>query len=367
MAALEIRGLGKRFGSVQALHDISLSVGADELCVILGPTGAGKTTLLRLLAGLEHPDAGTIHLAGEDVTGWAPAARDVALVFQNFSLYPGWSVRRNLEFPLQAPGRGLAAREIAGRVAEAATLLHIEHLLDREAEQLSGGEMQRVAIGRAIVRRPRLILMDEPLSNLDAKLREELRVELVALRRSLGAPMVYVTHDQAEAMSMADCMAVLAQGRLLQQGTPVELYERPLSPAVAQQLGQRVNVLRVAVSEGKVTLADARGDAGIVLSEHVNEPPSRPECLLGVRPEDIEARGGARPARAVVVEDSGPHLVVLADWAGVRIHLICSKGADAPAPGDTLFPRVRMDRAVWWELPKEDGAGAAPTNQPGGE
>ena len=224
---LSLRGVSKRLGQTQALRGIELEARADELLVVLGPTGAGKTTLLRTIAGLEEPDAGTVHMAGIDVTALDPAARDVALVFQNFSLYPRWSVRRNLEFPLRAPGRNLPEAEIRRRIDWAAEILKITRFLDRDSARLSGGEMQRVAIGRAIVRRPRLFLMDEPLTNLDAKLREALRVELVELRRTLGTPMVFVTHDQAEALSMADRIVVLSEGRILQTGTPREIYERP--------------------------------------------------------------------------------------------------------------------------------------------
>ena len=353
---LEIFNLGKRFGAIEALKDVSLNVGNDELCVILGPTGAGKTTL-RLLAGLETPDGGSIRLGGEDIGGRSPADRDVALVFQNFSLYPGWSVRRNLEFPLRAPGRDLSEMEIEARVSQAADVLHIRGFLDRAAEQLSGGEMQRVAIGRAIVRRPRLFLMDEPLGNLDAKLREQLRVELVLLRRELALPMIYVTHDQAEAMSMADRMAVLSHGQLLQFGTPVELYERPVSPAVARQLGQtRINILRARFHSDKMVLSVAARPSPadtdrreIVLDAAHQRPAGRDTYLLGIRPEDVEPTGGAHPGRVVIVEDAGPHFVVLIDWAGLPIHSIHGKGGIPPRPGDTLFPRLRMDRAVWWD------------------
>ncbi len=235
---LQLRNLQKGFGRVEALGKVDLDVMNDELLVILGPTGAGKTTLLRTIAGLEAPDGGSIHMDDRDVTTLAPAERDVAMVFQNFSLYPNKTVRQNLEFPLLAPGRKLDCAEITRRVEWAAGLLKIQHLLQRPSTRLSGGEMQRVAIGRAIVRRPRLFVMDEPLSNLDAKLRESLRVELVLLRRELKTPMIFVTHDQIEAMSMGDRIAVLSEGRILQVGRPEEVYRNPVSPVVARQLGQ---------------------------------------------------------------------------------------------------------------------------------
>src|SRR5450432_2881342 len=241
---LALRGITKSFGASMALAGVDLTVGQDELLVVLGPTGAGKTTLLRTIAGLEEPSSGSIEMAGTNAGALSPAERDVALVFQNFSLYPDWSARKNIEFPLRAPGQKLDEKTIGERVAWAGSLLKITHLLERKATRLSGGEMQRVAIGRAIVRRPRLFLMDEPLTNLDAKLREALRVELVELRRELKTPMVFVTHDQAEALSMGDRIVVLSKGRVLQTGTPENIYLSPASPEVARQVGQpRINLL----------------------------------------------------------------------------------------------------------------------------
>lgn len=337
---LKLEGVVRRFGAVEALAGIDLSLDGDELLVVLGPTGAGKTTLLRTLAGLETPDEGKIEMGGEDITHWLPARRDVAFVFQNFSLYPDWSVRRNLEFPLRAPGRQLAKGEIAERVAWAAGLLRIEWLLDRPAVRLSGGEMQRVAIGRAIVRRPRLFLFDEPLSNLDAKLREVLRVELTLLRKELEIPMVYVTHDQTEALSMGDRVAVLSEGRILQQGSPEEIYRRPSSPTVARQLGQpAINILAVHrmgktwVGEGGAELMSADEGGG--------------EMLLGIRPEDIATRGGETPGRVRVVEDAGATWILLVDWAGASVHIIAPKGQDF-APGEEIYPSIDPSRAVFW-------------------
>jgi len=339
---LEVSGLTKRFGRIQAFADVALELGAGEILVVLGPTGAGKTTLLRTIAGLETPDAGTVRMGGEEMTHAAPRARDVALVFQNFSLYPGWSVRANLEFPLRAPGRGLDAAEIERRVRSAAETLAIGHLLERDARRLSGGEMQRVAIGRAIVRQPRLFLMDEPLTNLDAKLREALRVELAALVRTLGVPMVYVTHDQAEALSMADRIAVLSGGRILQTGTPREVYLRPASPAVARALGSPPMNEFAARREGGEWRAEADGTP-----LGAAEPGAPERALLGVRAEHLALSGGAGTATVEVVEDLGPHQLVVARFAGTRAHFLAPRGF-AVSPGDVLRPRVEPGRAVVW-------------------
>jgi multiple sugar transport system ATP-binding protein len=374
---LSIRGLSKRLGRTQALLGVDMEARADELLVVLGPTGAGKTTLLRTIAGLEEPDAGSITMAGQDVTALDPAARDVALVFQNFSLYPRWSVRRNLEFPLRAPGRNIPEAEIRRRIGWAAELLKIERFLEREASRLSGGEMQRVAIGRAIVRRPRLFLMDEPLTNLDAKLREALRVELVELRRELKTPMVFVTHDQAEALSMADRIVVLSEGRVLQTGTPRQIYERPLSPVVALQLGQpAINLLRVRRVDGHWVAAD-----GTRLMPADSAGPG--EQLLGIRPEDISPRddrgeptrdddgeptridrgeptrdeGGAPEAVVKIVEYIGPTTTLLCDWAGAHVHIVIPRRGTF-RPGDRICPRINAARAVLFDVPPLQGGSA---------
>jgi multiple sugar transport system ATP-binding protein len=352
---LVVGGVSKRLGRVQALLDVQLQVHADELLVVLGPTGAGKTTLLRTIAGLERPDEGAIVMAGRDVTAMAPAERDVALVFQNFSLYPRWTVRRNLEFPLRAPGRSVGEAEIRRRVDWAATLLNMSRYLDREASRLSGGEMQRVAIGRAIVRRPRLFLMDEPLTNLDAKLRERLRVELVELRRELKTPMVFVTHDQAEALSMADRIVVLSEGQVLQTGTPREIYERPLSPVVALQLGQpAINLLRV----HRVADQWLASDGTPIMAAESAGPTER---LLGIRPENVlvtnletESHRTPGPFDAVVeiVEYVGPTTTLLCAWAGTHVHILIPYRGSVRS-GDRIFPRVDAARAVLFEVPRE--------------
>ena len=237
MAEIALRDIHKRFGEVAAVDGMHLDVADGEFLVLLGPTGAGKTTTLRLIAGLEKPDEGEVRIGGRDVTGEPPAARDLAFVFQQYSLYPHMTAWDNLAFPLRAPGRRLDAGLIRNKVAEIAGLLRIDHKLDSKATQLSGGEMQRVAIGRALVRDPAAYLMDEPLSSLDAKLRSELRLELARIHRELGATIVYVTHDQIEAMTMADRIGVLREGRLVQVGAPREIYEVPRNVYVASRLG----------------------------------------------------------------------------------------------------------------------------------
>lgn len=237
MAEIIVSYVSKRFGHVSAVSDLSLSIRHGEFVVLLGPTGAGKTTTLRLVAGLEMPDEGSVSIGGVDVTALAPAARDVAFVFQQYSLYPHLSVFDNLAFPLRSPTRRTPEDAIRRIVGEVAKLLKIESKLQSRATELSGGQMQRVAIGRALVRQPAVYLMDEPLSSLDAKLRSELRVELKRIQQDLGATMLYVTHDQTEAMTLASRIGVIERGRLAQIGAPRAIYEDPASIYVATRLG----------------------------------------------------------------------------------------------------------------------------------
>ena len=238
MAEVRLAGLTKKFGAMVAVEAVDLGIADGEFLVLLGPTGAGKTTTLRLVAGLEKPDAGTVTIGGMDVTKAAPAARDVTMVFQQYSLYPHLSVFDNLAFPLRSPARRLPENEIKRRVDSIAAMLRISAKLQNRATQLSGGEMQRVAIGRALVRRPAIYLMDEPLSSLDAKLRADLRLELKRIQQELGATILYVTHDQTEAMTMANRIGVLEAGRLIQVGSPREIYTDPANVYVATRLGQ---------------------------------------------------------------------------------------------------------------------------------
>jgi multiple sugar transport system ATP-binding protein len=238
MAEIALESVTKRFGSVAAVSGMTLKIADGEFFVLLGPTGAGKTTTLRLIAGLERADEGTIAIAGRDVTRLAPAERDVTMVFQQYSLYPHLSVYDNLAFPLRSPARRLPEGEIKTRIDEIAAMLRITGKLDNRATQLSGGEMQRVAIGRALVRRPAIYLMDEPLSSLDAKLRATLRLELKRIQQDLGATILYVTHDQTEAMTMANRIGVIESGRLVQVGSPRAIYTDPRNVYVATRLGQ---------------------------------------------------------------------------------------------------------------------------------
>jgi multiple sugar transport system ATP-binding protein len=244
MSEVAIEGVSKRFGATQAVSDLSLTIENGAFVVLLGPTGAGKTTTLRLVAGLERPDAGRIRIAGRDVTRESPAQRDIAFVFQQYSLYPHLTVFDNLAFPLRSPARRTPEPKIRQKVNEIAALLRIADKLDQRVTKLSGGQMQRVAIGRALVRSPSIYLMDEPLSSLDAKLRAELRIELKRIQGELGATILYVTHDQTEAMTLGNQVGVIDGGRLAQVGTPRQVYEDPANLYVAARLGSpRINLV----------------------------------------------------------------------------------------------------------------------------
>jgi multiple sugar transport system ATP-binding protein len=251
MANVSLRHVSKRFGQINAVRDLSMAINDGEFIVLLGPSGAGKTTTLRLVTGLEQPDEGLISIDGRDVTGDPPGTRDIAFVFQQYSLYPHLTVYDNLAFPLRSPARRIPEPAIRKRVEQTAELLHITDKLANRATKLSGGEMQRVAIGRALVRDPAIYLMDEPLSSLDAKLRAELRLELKRIQVELGATILYVTHDQVEAMTMASRIGVIRDGELLQLGTPRDIYENPADRYVASRLGTpAINLLPASLIPG---------------------------------------------------------------------------------------------------------------------
>jgi multiple sugar transport system ATP-binding protein len=244
MADLALKSVSKRFGKTQAVSDINIDISSGELVVLLGPSGAGKSTTLRLAAGLEQPDLGSVWIDGQDVTRVTPALRNVAFVFQQYSLYPHLTVYDNLAFPLRSPLRPTSEADIKIKVTQIAKLLQMDDKLQNPATKLSGGQMQRVAIGRALVRNPSAYLMDEPLSSLDAKLRNDLRLELKRIQQDVGATMLYVTHDQVEALTLATRIGVLDQGQLVQVGTPQQVYENPNCIAVASRLGSpRLNLL----------------------------------------------------------------------------------------------------------------------------
>jgi multiple sugar transport system ATP-binding protein len=312
MATIRLENVTKTFGGHAALKGLTLEVGDGEFFVLLGPTGAGKTTTLRLIAGLERPTGGSISIGGEDVREWSVAERDVALVFQYYSLYPRYTVRQNLEFPLKSKVRPHSQAEIDARVARAAKTLRIEHLLDRKTDKLSGGEMQRVSIGRAIVREPRAFLMDEPLSNLDAKLREALRAELKDLQMKLGATFLFVTHDQVEAMSMGDKVGVLNAGRIAQIATPREIYNHPGDVFVASFVGSPpMNIVSGELRDGRVVALSGGLDLELPGPAKGKLGRRSGPVRLGIRSENISVGPtDAVEARVHHVENHGVEKIV---------------------------------------------------------
>ena len=314
MAQVKIGDVSKAFGVVRVLEDVDIDISDGEFMVFVGPSGCGKTTLLRTIAGLERPSSGRVMIGEDDVTAWPPARRGVAMVFQSYALYPHMTVRENIAFGLKLANMPHA--EIEQRVREAAATLQINPLLDRKPRELSGGQRQRVAIGRAIVRHPRVFLFDEPLSNLDAELRVQMRVELIDLHQRLRATMVYVTHDQIEAMTMADRIVVLNQGRVEQIGAPLELYQQPRNIFVAGFIGSpKMNFVKTSATEVGPAGVTVRLPGDVLLTVPVAPGDVRPqtELTLGVRPENIalDGRAGAHmPAEVLVVEHLGSEILV---------------------------------------------------------
>ena len=314
MAEVTLKNVSKAFKSTKAIISMDLVIPDGAFVVLLGPTGAGKTTTLRLIAGLERPDTGEIRIGGERVNDLTPAQRDVAMVFQQYSLYPHMTVRENLAFPLKSPILKTSPDEIERKVNAVAEVLHIPHKLNNKATELSGGEMQRVSIGRALVRDPAIYLMDEPLSSLDAKLRADLRVELKRIQAELAATLLYVTHDQIEAMTMATHVGVLDEGRLVQFGTPREVYENPRTAYVAARLGQpRINLL----------------PAGLFGGGH---PPGAVQ--IGLRPEHIET-GTGQPADIVRIERLGDQTRLHLKFAGHDVVTLTDPHTSL-RPGETI-------------------------------
>ena len=346
MSHVELQQISKQFPGVTALDNISFDVKDGEFFVLLGPTGAGKTTTLRVIAGLENQDSGSVLFDGEAMDNLAPADRDVALVFQQYSLYPTMSVYDNLAFPLRSPLRRTSEGEIRIKVEETAEKLRISHLLKRKTAHLSGGEMQRVSIGRAIVRSPRVFLMDEPLSNLDAKLREALRVELQHLQKTQGSTTLFVTHDQIEALTMADRIAVLNEGRIIQVGTPEDIYDLPASTFVAQLVGSpRINLYKSQWEDNTVTISESDvhlpGQLGSKL-------PS--DFLLGIRPENVKPDpNGKFTGQLVLTEPLGVE-TILHIQSGQRTLLSLVPGISSYRLGDVVKFNIATEHIHYFGL-----------------
>lgn len=338
MADVNLRGVKKQFGALSVIKGVDLDVKDGEFCVFVGPSGCGKSTLLRMIAGLEEITSGALSIGGKDMTSVGPSERGVAMVFQSYALYPHMTVAENIGFGLKMTGHDNAL--IAERTAMAARMLQLEPLLQRKPGQLSGGQRQRVAIGRAIVRNPEVFLFDEPLSNLDAALRVQMRSELSKLHQDLKATMIYVTHDQVEAMTMADKIVVLSAGRIEQVGSPLELYHRPNNLFVAGFIGSpKMNFLKVEIETVENGLANIRLPGGTV-AINVGTAAIRPgQMTLGLRPEHINAggQGDATIAGTVkLAEYLGSEtlfFVALADGTEIAVK---ADGLASAKPGDTL-------------------------------
>ena len=320
MADLTFTDVAKRYGDVSVIEHLNLHIEDGELMVLVGPSGCGKSTALRMIAGLEDVSAGTISIGGRAVNNLAPKDRDIAMVFQSYALYPHMSVRENLEFGLKM--RGVAREETTKRVNAAAEILDIGHLLDRKPKDLSGGQRQRVAVGRAIVRQPAVFLFDEPLSNLDAKLRVQTRGEITRLQQTLGTTSVYVTHDQIEAMTMGHRITVMRDGKIQQVGTPREVYEKPANTFVAQFIGTPpMNLIHATVEHGTAFSIPVRAENGRKL-------------VLGIRPEHLN-HGGSIAATVDVVEPIGHESIVYATARGEKLVIIFDPH-ETPKVGETI-------------------------------
>jgi multiple sugar transport system ATP-binding protein len=345
MPEVEVDRLSKKFeeGDLAALSEVSFAIEKGEMLVVVGPSGCGKSTTLRIVAGLEEADSGVVRIGGKSMNTVAPQDRDVAMVFQGYALYPQMTVRENIEFPLKM--RKAPAAERKKRADEAAQMLRLERLMDRLPAELSGGERQRVAMGRAIVRRPRVFLFDEPLSNLDAALRQELRVELGVLVRKLGATAMYVTHDQVEAMTLADRICVMEKGKVLQIATPREIYEKPATSFVATFLGApKMNLL-----EGRPS-GDALACGPFLVPRPAFSMPDR--VAVGVRPEDVRLVPAGVELEVVIAEPLGAetHLLLRAGDVELRAR---APGFDPRPPGSRVY--VSLEGAKLHYFDASDG------------
>jgi multiple sugar transport system ATP-binding protein len=337
MADVSLRGVKKQFGALSVIKGVDLDVKDGEFCVFVGPSGCGKSTLLRMIAGLEEITSGSLAIGGQDMTSIGPSERGVAMVFQSYALYPHMTVEENIGFGLKMTGHSKAL--IAERTAVAAKMLQLEPLLQRKPGQLSGGQRQRVAIGRAIVRNPEVFLFDEPLSNLDAALRVQMRTELSKLHQDLKATMIYVTHDQVEAMTMADKIVVLSAGQIEQVGSPLELYHRPNNLFVAGFIGSpKMNFLKVQASTADGVAVVRLPGAGISIPTHGASVPAG-DLTFGLRPEHIDATGKGDvviEATVKLAEYLGSEtlfFVTLADGSELAVK---ADGLASEKPGQTL-------------------------------
>ncbi len=331
MANVNIRNVQKRFGAVNVIRDISVDIADGEFVVLVGPSGCGKSTLLRMIAGLEEMSDGEIRIGARDVSNLRARDRDIAMVFQNYALYPHMSVADNMGFSLKLKKANTS--EISERVTKAANILGLEKLLDRYPKQLSGGQRQRVAMGRALVRDPQVFLFDEPLSNLDAKLRVQMRAEIKSLHQRIKTTTIYVTHDQIEAMTMADKIVVLHDGVIEQVGAPLELYDRPANLFVAGFIGSpSMNFIDGRIEEGVF-----RTEMGLILPlpENIKSAPPAGQLVYGIRPEHIRASQGGIGGRAEIVEGTGSEIFAKLDCNGEQISCLFRERL-AIAYGDTV-------------------------------
>jgi len=328
MAGIVLKSLSKQFGKTDVLQPLDLTIEDGEFLVLLGPSGCGKSTTLRMIAGLEEPSSGSIHIGDREVTQLAPKERDVAMVFQSYALYPHLSVRENMAFGLKV--KKTPADKIASEIAEASKLLDIAHLLDRKPKELSGGQRQRVAMGRAIVRRPKVFMFDEPLSNLDAALRAQMRAEIARLHAKLGITTVYVTHDQVEAMTLADRIVILHEGVLQQVGAPLDVYENPKNGFVGGFLGSPpMNLLKAKIETGPHLLIH---DGKLKLEDRYSAYVGR-EVFAGIRPQKLRANEtGALRGQIDLVEPLGGESIV-------RVQLADGQKLTAQFPGTTALKR----------------------------
>ena len=342
LAAVVFDKVRKAFGSVIAVDDLDLVIESGEFVSILGPSGCGKTTTLRMLAGLDYPTGGTIEIDGRVVNEVAPGTRDIAMVFQSYALYPHMSVAGNIEYPLKK--RRMPSAQRKAKVAEVAEILQLGELLGRKPRQLSGGQQQRVALGRALVRDPKVFLLDEPLSNLDAKLRAHMRAELIELHQRIGGTMVYVTHDQLEAMTMSNRIAIMREGKLQQFASPAEVYKRPINAFVAGFIGTPpMNFVDGEITAGDGSTNFKSGQWRIEMpGGHLTSEGNR-NVRIGIRPEDLSIAADGTPATVKVVELTGPEAIVLFDVHGNTI-VARITAEESLRPGDKVNLRSRPDR-----------------------